>query len=523
MSLPTSWCIASVADCCDVILGQSPSGDTYNEAGMGLPFFQGKAEFGPLFPTVKKWCTAPTKIAESGDILISVRAPVGPTNLCPEAACIGRGLAALRPSGEISSKYLLYAMRSSEERLRSEATGTTFEAISGKKLRAHQIPIAPLREQQRIVDEIEKQFTRLDDAVAALKRVQANLKRYRASVLSAACEGRLVPTEAEAARKEGRSYQPANELLKRILAERRAKWEAAQLQKMIDAGKPPKDDAWKKNYKEPEPADTTDIGLVPEGWAVASMDELTTNITSGSRDWSPFYGKGSGVFIMAQNIRPGKFDLSFKQLVDPPENDASRVRSAISKNDLLVTIVGANTGDICRIAADYIRYYVCQSVALMRPVLSDIAGFLELYMCSEKNGQRQYRRYIYGAGRPHLSFDQLRMTAVLVPPLAEMGRILAEVESKTSVLDSMCSIIEGQLRHDWILRQTILRSAFLGKLVAQDLNDEPASVLLDRIRSERDARRPVQQVFDFDVMPKKPAASTTQPRSSSKSKNAGAP
>ena len=87
--------------------------------------------------------------------------------------------------------------------------------------------------------EIEALFTDLDAAVAALKRVQANLKRYRASVLKAACEGRLVPTEAELARKEGRTYETGEQLLARILKERRAKWEADQLAKMLAAGKPP--------------------------------------------------------------------------------------------------------------------------------------------------------------------------------------------------------------------------------------------------------------------------------------------
>ena len=111
--------------------------------------------------------------------------------------------------------------------------------------------LAPRREQDRIVAEIEKQFSRLDAATAALKRVQANLKRYRASVLKAACEGRLVPTEAELARKEGRDYEPADKLLERILRERRARWEADTLAKMIASGKPPKDGHWKQKYKEP--------------------------------------------------------------------------------------------------------------------------------------------------------------------------------------------------------------------------------------------------------------------------------
>src|ERR1039458_9270958 len=197
---PASWRKSRLDDACDIILGQSPPGETYNTTGNGLPFFQGKAEFGDYYPTPVKWCSAPTKIAQPEDVLISVRAPVGPTNLCPSRACIGRGLAAMRPRQGMPSRYLLYALRATVKALTEKGTGSTFEAISGRDLREHVIPVAPLPEQLRIVGEIEKQFTRLEAGVAALRRVQANLKRYRAAVLKAACEGRLVPTEAELAK-----------------------------------------------------------------------------------------------------------------------------------------------------------------------------------------------------------------------------------------------------------------------------------------------------------------------------------
>jgi len=144
--------------------------------------------------------------------------------------------------------------------------GVLYPAVRPKDLRSYTIPLAPLPEQHRIVAEIEKQFTRLDAGVAALERVRANLKRYRASVLKAACEGRLVPTEAESAHAEGREYEPADRLLARILEERRAKWEADQLAKMQAQGKVPKDDKWKEKYQEPAGPDTTDLLELPEGW-----------------------------------------------------------------------------------------------------------------------------------------------------------------------------------------------------------------------------------------------------------------
>ncbi|MFN2398564.1 MAG: hypothetical protein ABR543_07970 [Gemmatimonadaceae bacterium] len=136
------------------------------------------------------------------------------------------------------------------------------------------VVIAPLSEQHRIVEAIESYFTRLDDAVATLERVQRNLKRYRASVLKAAVEGRLVPTEAELAHTEGRDYEPASVLLERILAERRRRWEEAELAKMKAKGKVPKDDVWNAKYEESVAPDTSDLPELPEGWCWASLDGL---------------------------------------------------------------------------------------------------------------------------------------------------------------------------------------------------------------------------------------------------------
>ena len=99
---------------------------------------------------------------------------------------------------------------------------------------------------------------------------------------------------------------------------------------------------------------------------------------------------------MAQNVRMGRLDLSFRQAVDPPENSRDRVRSQVEQGDILITIVGANTGDVCRVPSSLPKHYVCQSVALARPLKPEIARFVEAYMTSHDNGQRQFRRYIYG-------------------------------------------------------------------------------------------------------------------------------
>ena len=161
----------------------------------------------------------------------------------------------LRPKPGVNPRYLAWFLQTSEYRNRvSElSAGVNINNLRAQHIEQILISVAPLDEQQRIVAEIEKQFTRLEAGIAALRRVQANLKRYRAAVLKAACEGRLVPTETELARKEGRAYESADQLLARILTERRAKW------------------ARRGRYTEPAAPDTTNLPSLPEGWTWASL------------------------------------------------------------------------------------------------------------------------------------------------------------------------------------------------------------------------------------------------------------
>lgn len=171
-------------DCCTIIAGQSPESKYYNTEGNGLPFFQGKADFGELYPVIRVYCSQPKKIAEKDDILLSVRAPVGPTNLAPSKVCIGRGLTAIRPSHELLTRYVLMYFRYFEAQLASKGTGTTFKAITQDVVKNLEIPIPSLSEQERIVARIEELFSQLDSGVETLKKTKAQLAVYRQAVFA---------------------------------------------------------------------------------------------------------------------------------------------------------------------------------------------------------------------------------------------------------------------------------------------------------------------------------------------------
>jgi len=222
----------------------------------------------------------------------------------------------------------------------------------------------------------------------------------------------------------------------------------------------------------------------------ASVGQLLAELTSGSRDWAPYYDRGSSVFVMAQNVRPWRPNFAFKQYVDPPIDHRDRVRSEIHADDLLTTIVGANTGQVCRVADPVASHFVCQSVALMRLVRPPMSEFVNAVLNSEGHGQRQFREMNYGAGRPHLSFDQLESVLVPLPPQGEQAQIVSMVTESLVYVEQIESELLLLAKQSAAQRQNILRAAFAGQLVPQDPNAEPASVLLERIRAERAERDP---------------------------------
>ena len=155
-----SWPAVQLSFVADVAMGQSPPGNTYNESGEGLPFFQGKAEFGRGHPTIKKWCTAPSRTAEKGDILLSVRAPVGPTNIAPDRCCIGRGLAAIRAKPHLVEQgYIRHFFKYIEPVLSRQGQGSTFAAINRREIEQLQVPLPPLLEQRRIIEILDQADT----------------------------------------------------------------------------------------------------------------------------------------------------------------------------------------------------------------------------------------------------------------------------------------------------------------------------------------------------------------------------
>lgn len=195
--------MARLEEICAINMGQSPDSSTYNEDGNGLPFFQGNADFGEIYPAVRMWCSEPTKIAREKDILISVRAPIGALNIANCECCIGRGLAALTVNEDIcAQEYLWHALSGKVDELNSKGTGSTFKAINKKTLSETEIPLPPIDEQRKIAAILDKvsdliakrqqQLDKLDEMIKArfmeiFGDPETNTKNWRVLPMSKIC------------------------------------------------------------------------------------------------------------------------------------------------------------------------------------------------------------------------------------------------------------------------------------------------------------------------------------------------
>lgn len=182
---------ASLPSVCDIIMGQSPPGDTYNNLGQGMPFYQGRVDFGELSPATRVWCSTPQKVAEPGDVLLCVRAPVGPTNIASERCCVGRGLAALHCKPMLDPMFLLWTLRAREDKWSKLSAGSTFEAITRTQLDSFTLLVPGKEEQRTIARKMSEQWQLLLDTSNLIAVRSEQLTHLKAALLDAAFSGEI--------------------------------------------------------------------------------------------------------------------------------------------------------------------------------------------------------------------------------------------------------------------------------------------------------------------------------------------
>jgi type I restriction enzyme S subunit len=343
-------------------------------------------------------------------------------------------------------------------------SGTTRLKLNQSAMRQIPVPIAPPNQQKLIVAEIEKQCSRLDEALTALKRIQANLKRYKASVLKAAVEGKLT----EQWRKEHPDVETANELLKRVLIERRKKWEGDYIKKFVRAhGHAPKDDSWKKKYKEPAPPDISNLPKLPKAWVWATVEQLAKNESNaikagpfGSSLKKSFYvPKGFKIYGQEQVLRDDPYFGDYyidKHLYEKLKS------CAVQPGDILVSLVGT-IGRVLILPKNIEPGIInprLVKLSLNNRIMN--AKFIKAYI------QSPYVKHLFSLSSHGGTMDILNLTIlkkipIPLPPLDEQNVIMDELERIFSVEWEIELTIDTNQKRAERLRQAILRSAFAGR------------------------------------------------------------
>lgn len=435
--LPESWTWGTIYNIASLISGQHILKENYNLDALGIPYLTGPDDFGLKCPTISKWTEIPKAMAVQNDVLITVKgAGVGKVNVLDiTRAAISRQLMAIR-SENVNSIYLYYYFKFIFSYLQKLGAGSTVPGIDRESILALPVPIAPIHEQRRIVAKIDELFSRLDAGVEALQKAMAQLKRYRQAVLKAAIEGRLT-------------------------------------------------EEWRKAHSEVEPAKTPleqVEGLeLPHSWKFVTLKSICIDITDGDHQAPPQSLVGIP-FLVISNIRKGELDFSKTRFVPEEYYESIPTKRKPSKGDILYSLVGSYGIPI--IVNTKREFCFQRHIGLIRP--SDVVDTDYLFYFLKSNfAFRQATDAATGTAQLTVPLQGLRNFKVPFPPLAEQKTIVSEIERIFSHSESIESTCEINLSQADRMRQSILKRAFEGKLVPQDNSDEPASVLLERIKAGR--------------------------------------
>jgi type I restriction enzyme S subunit len=429
----------TLADVGKVITGNTPPTADAENYGDAIPFVK------PTELVDRGIRSAPSGLAPQamgkarvvpvGAVLVSCIGNLGKTGIAKVPVAFNQQINAVVFNESVVPEFGFYYAQTLKPWLCGESSATTIPIVNKGKFQQARFPLAPLDEQREIVAELEKHFSRLDEAVANLQRVKANLKRYKASVLKAAVEGRLVETEATLARREGRTFETGEQLLQRIIDERQANWSG------------------RGKWKAPE-APTTDAPL-PGGWTWASVDQLADVGTGATpkRDKAAFWSDGDVPWVTSSVVNGDYVDEASEFVTKLALAETNLTLYPIGT--LLIAMYGeGKTRGKCtelRIPAA-----TNQALAALQ-VHAFICGYLRHFL--ELNYE-EMRKVASGGVQPNLNLSLVRAVCVPLPPLAEQVRIVAEGDRHLSIVREVEAEVDTNLQRAQALRHATLSKAF---------------------------------------------------------------
>ena len=410
-------------------------------------------------------------LLRSGDIVISRAGSVGASMLLQDPiprAVFASYLIRFKTRLGVDPRFVGFFLKTTRywAVIRGSASGIALPNVNAKKLAALDLPLAPLAEQRCIVAKIESLFAKLDEGVAALKRAEVNLERYRASVLKAAVEGRLT----ERWRSENPPEETAEVMLRRIEV-------------------PPRPGRYRSRFRGVIPGHAAlSVGAthsrLPHAWSWAPLADVA-RLESGhtpSRRRPEWWG-GDVPWVGLKDARAHHGGAIFETLQSTNEDGLANSAARLLPRNTVCLSRTASVGYVVVLARpmatsqDFVNW-ICTEALEPR--------WLQIVLLADPAALRRF-----GKGSTHTTvyFPEVLSLHVAVPPIAEQRAIVAEVDARLSQAADQEAIIRDALKRSSILRQSILKRAFEGRLIPQDSADEPASVLLERIRTEREAER----------------------------------
>ena len=404
---------------------------------------------------------------ETNDILISRAGSVGTSILLediPYDSVFASYLIRFRPIKPNDPKYIAYFLQTRKywESITERSSGIAMLNVNAQKLKTISIPVAPPEDQRKIVARIEELFSKLDAGKAALERVRANLKRYRASVLKAAVDGLLT----EEWRRQNPDVEPASELLKRILVERCRKWEETQLSIYEKKGKlPPK--GWKDKYPEPKAPDTSNLPPLPKGWTWARSEQI--GFTFGGLTKNPKRAKlpKQYPYLRVANVYANELRLDNIEQIGVEDSELEKL--LLRAGDLLIIEGNGSKDQIGRLAIwdGSINPCVHQNhVIKIRPIILALGKWILSWLLSPVG--RYFIELVASStsGLYTLSVNKVGDLLIALPSLTEQIQIIAEVERRLSVLDDLESVVSVNYHRAKRIRQSILKCAFERNLIS---------------------------------------------------------
>jgi type I restriction enzyme S subunit len=434
---------------------------------------------------------------QRGDVLVSMTRPnLNAIAIVPEelhGQIASTGFHVLRPK-KLDSKFLYYLVqtRSFVESMSRVVQGALYPAVRPKDVLAFQFSLPPLNEQRRIVSKIEELFSQLDEGIASLKAARRQLKVYRQALLKGAFEGKLTEEWRSATSEE---LESADALLTRIQNERQASYEA-EIEKWERAvadwkrgdqkeNKPRKPSPPKRQTEVPNRS-VEKLQVLPKLWTWTVLDNFTPygrEASYGVLQPGPHTDNGIPL-VRVGDITDGRVSTTHMKRVSPSVTEKYR-RTELQGGEPLISLVGA-IGRTA-IAPDSLKGANTARAVGVVPLTGLVnASYMELSFRRIEKIQ-EMTALAHEVARTPLNLEDVRSATVPLAPRKEQDQIVREVEERLSILDAMEQSTRVGIEQSEAIRQSILTKAFAGQLVPQDPNDEPASVLLARIKAEREA------------------------------------